>query len=294
MNWRATYFKCDARGSDVYHACAAFKDKGSRKQNNALGARCFWLDVDVGEGKPYRDQQEAAESVIAFCKIQGLPIPIFVSSGYGLHVYWPLDRMLSPDEWKSGASRLKSACKVHGLMADESRTTDISSVLRPPGTHNRKIPSAPRLVQAGPLVGPYNAESFLSRLGVVPSLELQPESRKALSDAAGAIYSPSSYSDVEMLRLRSALACIPADDRGIWLQVGMALHRTGWGEPAYRLWDDWSRTAPKKYEEAMQRKTWESFARPYEGPRVTVATIFHLAKERGWTDNATASPRPVL
>src|SRR5262249_14548418 len=48
--------------------------------------------------------------------------------------------------------------------------------------------------------------------------------------------------------------------------------------------DDWSRKAPEKYHEPDQTKTWESFDRPYDGQPITVATIFHLAKEFGWRD----------
>jgi putative DNA primase/helicase len=67
------------------------------------------------------------------------------------------------------------------------------------------------------------------------------------------------WSDVEAGRIREALKHIPADDRKVWLDVGMALHSTGWGEPARMLWNEWSRTAPKKFDEKDQHRTWESF-----------------------------------
>ena len=47
------------------------------------------------------------------------------------------------------------------------------------------------------------------------------------------------------------------------------------------MWDEWSRTCPEKFDPAGQDKAWESFDRDYAGPRVTVATIYHLAKETG-------------
>ena len=43
---------------------------------------------------------------------------------------------------------------------------------------------------------------------------------------------PPKQSEVEEGRIREALNHIPADDRKVWLDVGMALHSTGWGEPA--------------------------------------------------------------
>ena len=101
----------------------------------------------------------------------------------------------------------------------------------------------------------------------------------------------SGWSEEEERRLRSALDCIPADSRDVWLHVGMALHSTGGGETAFRLWDRWSRTCPEKYDEVNQRKTWESFDRPRSGARITIATIFHTAREMGWEDAPGKSDR---
>jgi hypothetical protein len=142
----------DARGSIVYHACASYKSPNNRKASNAFGACSFWLDVDAGEGKPYADATEAAEAVLRFCQSTGLPQPIYVGSGYGIHVYWPLDRTLPTEEWQTATQHLEALCDHYCLKVDTNRTADIASILRPPGTHNRKIPTAPRLVQVGPLV----------------------------------------------------------------------------------------------------------------------------------------------
>lgn len=144
----------DAGGKTVYFACAAFKEKNSRKHDNALGARCFWLDVDAGEDKAYKDAADAALAVSRFCRAAGLPPPVYVGSGNGVHCYWPLKETLGAALWADYASGLKSLCDRFDLEADRVRTADISSILRPPGTHNRKGGVA-RLVQAGEIVGPY-------------------------------------------------------------------------------------------------------------------------------------------
>ena len=86
---------------------------------------------------------------------------------------------------------------------------------------------------------------------------------------------------------------IPADNRDVWLKVGFALHDLAKDDPRWAglvraLWDDWSRTCPEKFNEKDQEKTWASFARDYDGPRVTVATIYRLAHEAGWSDPASA------
>ncbi len=98
---------------------------------------------------------------------------------------------------------------------------------------------------------------------------------------------PEPWSEIGEQRLRSALAAIPADNRDIWLKVGFALHDLAAHDPRWQgreMWDAWSKTCPEKFNEADQQRTWASFDRDYHGPRVTVATIYHLAQEFGWRD----------
>lgn len=142
----------DKQGRTVYHACASYRDpKGiwnerkqkweARTQANALASNALWLDIDTREGKPnapYFDRHEAAGAVLDFCNNAGLPRPLFVDSGSGLHCYWPLEQAVAPNVWQQYADGLKALCVAHGLKADPARTADIASILRPPGTYNRK------------------------------------------------------------------------------------------------------------------------------------------------------------
>jgi hypothetical protein len=97
------------------------------------------------------------------------------------------------------------------------------------------------------------------------------------------------WTDAEEKRVRSALTAIPADDRQIWLNVGMALHWTEWPS-AREIWDRWSRSSPK-FDEADQEKNWISFDRGYDGPLIKLGTLFMLAQQHGWMDDSS-SPRP--
>tara|TARA_R110000824_G_scaffold82382_2_gene206463 strand:- start:3651 stop:5870 length:2220 start_codon:yes stop_codon:yes gene_type:complete len=81
--------------------------------------------------------------------------------------------------------------------------------------------------------------------------------------------------------LRSALRVIDADDRDLWVSVGMALNSTRAGSQAFALWSEWSSTSPK-YDERDAMRVWNSFD-PEPGG-VSVATIFGLAKVNGWTE----------
>ena len=148
----------DGTRGAVYHGCATYRPGAGRKAKDVLHVQALWLDVDCGEGKPYVRGRAGAEAVVAFCAAAGLPIPLFVRSGTGLHCYWCLDRPLDPAEWKHLAKGLKVLCQTHGLEADHSRTTDVASILRPPGTTHRK--GHPIRVVAGPIPQRVSPELF--------------------------------------------------------------------------------------------------------------------------------------
>lgn len=128
----------DASGADVYFALASFHDDSSRKTSNAAYLRAFFLDLDCGPGKPYADQTEAAQAVLAFIQATELPSPTLVNSGGGLHVYWPLAEDVEAAEWVRYARSLKRLCATHNLYADPAVTADTVRILRIPGTHNYK------------------------------------------------------------------------------------------------------------------------------------------------------------
>lgn len=134
----------DKRELNAFFACATFKERNSRLQTNVHAVKSFWLDVDCGDGKPYATIKDGAKAALTFAKKLNLPAPILVKSGNGVHVYWPLSEELTPVNWTERATKLKAACKLAGLWADPSRTSDCASVLRVPNTHHRK--TTPKLV----------------------------------------------------------------------------------------------------------------------------------------------------
>ena len=159
---------------DTFHACASFKEPFSdpqgtppgqrrfgRTKHNVLHVKVFFLDIDVGPEKVYLDLSHAAAALAAFCNTLKLPSPIIVRSGSGLHAYWPLQQTLDPDTWQCYATGLKNLCQLHGLHVDPARTADISSVLRTPGTRNRKRKKAvefdPEYLEK---IHPYAIEQF--------------------------------------------------------------------------------------------------------------------------------------
>ena len=131
-------YKLDKSGYDVYFAMGSFDDEGSRKTNNVLLMGSLFIDIDCGEGKPYADSGEVLVALKSFCKTVGMPQPLLVNSGYGVHAYWPLTEAMSIAEWRPVAVALKRACSEHGLMIDNGVTADAARVLRIPGSHNYK------------------------------------------------------------------------------------------------------------------------------------------------------------
>lgn len=81
--------------------------------------KALWLDIDVGDDKPYKTRQDASRALAGFIKELGLPKPWVVASGRaGLHLYFAFTGAVSKDEWQYLADRLKQACKEHGIHQD--------------------------------------------------------------------------------------------------------------------------------------------------------------------------------
>lgn len=135
--------------------------------------------------------------------------------------------------------------------------------------------------------------SDFSGLGSLPA-HLQGQTRNISEVADNALKSV--WSPAEHARLVSALQSIPIkgcsyDD---FLRVGMALKELNWEKPdgtdiGFELWDAWCSLSEHHNPEGLEFK-WKSFQRS----GVSVGSIYHLAREAGWSGGApapaTASP----
>jgi hypothetical protein len=140
-------------GLNAYFACAKFLTPDNRKARNTTGAKVFWFDIDCGEdkaieGKGYATQNDGVQALGEFLKLLGLApdAPWTVDSGHGIHAYLQLDVELGTEEWQLTAGKLKQLAANKKFLADPSRTADIASVLRVPGTFNYKNPADPKVV----------------------------------------------------------------------------------------------------------------------------------------------------
>ena len=140
----------NAKKYDTYFALASFVESGKRTVGNALYMRACFMDIDCGAGKAYPSKQDAATALDEFLqktKLGVLGNPWVVSSGGGLHVYWPFADDVPVTEWRVAAEALKRLCKQHNLAIDFTVTADAARVLRVPGTSNWKDKKNPRKVK---------------------------------------------------------------------------------------------------------------------------------------------------
>lgn len=145
-----------SRKIDAYFGCAKFGPENNRTHANAMYFKSLWMDIDCGptKGVPdekgkiagYLDQQTGLSEFSKFCKAVGLPKPILINSGNGIHAYWLLDRTISRNEWEPLSRRLRELCEENGLIVDSS-VFEASRVLRPMNSFNFKDKSNPKPVE---------------------------------------------------------------------------------------------------------------------------------------------------
>ena len=137
---------------DAFFGCAKYGFANNRTHENAVYFSSLWMDIDCGatKGVPdkkgriqgYLTQQIGLTELSKFCKTVGLPKPIIVNSGNGIHAYWLLEETLERREWEPLSHRLRDLCKEHGLIVDQS-VFEASRILRIPNTFNFKNKAEP-------------------------------------------------------------------------------------------------------------------------------------------------------
>jgi hypothetical protein len=182
--------KLDQGQAQIYHACASYLEKsvqldGKKKwrvPTNHNKAKAFWLDIDCGEdkaaeGKGYATKKEAAQALKFFCTTTGLPVPLIVDSGNGLHIYWPLTKAIKNTTWYKIANRFKEVTTHLGLLADPTVTADFARILRPVGSTNKK--ATPKPVKAVNQSVSIEPEKFAALIKAVPL----PEKKKPVEQS---------------------------------------------------------------------------------------------------------------
>lgn len=88
--------------------------------------------------------------------------------------------------------------------------------------------------------------------------------------------------------IRAALGFVPADDRDLWLRIGMAL-KSEFGEEGLALFEAWSEGGAS-FDAKAVKTAWKSFK---PGGAVTMATLVGEAKQRGFDPKQFAPAAPL-
>lgn len=180
--------------ADVYYATESFKAAGTRyegrKQANVLKLKCFRIDVDAGAeklkkhgpDKVYADGHAALKALASFTTDSGLVFSYVVRSGTGLHVYYVLEKAITPDDWFPVASSLQAFCVQYGFKIDPAVTTDSARVLRPLGSMHPSGKEVKILKGTGKV---YTLDEFAEIVGVIkqPSLQQNPHDPNLMGSA---------------------------------------------------------------------------------------------------------------
>ena len=169
---------------NVYFGVAKFETPSNRKKENVKALKAFWIDIDCGEskaevnpktGRPdgYIDQATGLQKLKDFCAEVGLPKPLLVNSGRGIHVYWPLTQEVTRSQWEPVAERLRDLCIQHNFYID-GQVFEAARVLRIPGTFNFKD-DPPSTVEILSYADPVDYEFFKALLGVKELSEKAPK-----------------------------------------------------------------------------------------------------------------------
>lgn len=103
------------------------------------------------------------------------------------------------------------------------------------------------------------------------------------------LQSTKNYNDIpSRSKIEDALKHISADcSYQDWINVGMALFSWSSTE-GLSVWDTWSKTAPKQYEDGLTTEKWKTF----NPTSITIATVFGKAKDAGWIPYHTTPIHP--
>jgi hypothetical protein len=318
--------RVSASGDDCYFACSAYKTADSRTVDNVVGAFAFWMDLDVGvdknkDGRGYESVDDAKSALRTFRGQTGLPKPTHVvNSGAGLHIYWVLDSFIDRDTWQAYAGKLKAVTKKMGFLADPTRTADAASVLRIPGTLNYKY-DLPRPVTLAYASQQYICQATMLQAIAAAFAKISEAKVEAIASSveqvpATVTVEPSKEGLPNLIMLASALKQLTPDcDDYTWKfhrlapLARIAREHPALAQEAYALAKSWSSgelgdkpstawvtpgttnglTGAVEFE-----AQWKRFLQPNASAKQTsVGTIYHHAKEVGWSYETTRSAENV-
>lgn len=232
-----------------------------RKGTDIKAIRAIFVDLDGAPPDPVKNAKIKVHAAVE-------------SSPDRFHGYWLVKGCLLKD--------FKNIQKAIAAKYDgDPVVCDLPRVMRLPGfIHWKGKPFTSKLLACKPSLPQYTVEQIIE--GLKLDVDLDSDRKSKLPPATkepevGKLVD----SDPIAENIQVALAYIPADDREIWLRIGMALQSLGWGHNGFTIWCEWSAKS-SKFDSAMQQQTWDSFKAT---GGIGIGTLFYLAKLNGATES---------
>jgi hypothetical protein len=261
-------------------------------QSASVGRRWVWIDFDKIALPP--DWDLVSDPIPAVNYLVSLLPPEFRNVSYhwqlsssagwknpGLisaHLAFWLDRPWHDDELNTWAKAWNAKCGFQLIDPRPFNAVQPHYVAAPRFEDGAIDP----LPQRSGFVEKASDEVALVR---IESDEQKPKVKKTRSEKAESKTTnddaEATGSEADLARVKTALPYISADDRELWITIGLALKHT-FGERGRAPWLKWSASSAK-YDEAQALADWTSFEKPASGA-VSLGTIFHHAINGGWAD----------
>jgi hypothetical protein len=258
--------------TNIYFALSSF-DGFSRKADDSIYIKSFFLDLDVGKEKnSYATKKDAYAGLDDFITALNLPAPVVVDSGNGLHVYWILKEAVETSVWKPYAEKFKELCHQHKLVIDPAVPADAARVLRVPFTKNYgKDGTVKDVVLINDELYTYDFDEIVSCFGEVATSENKENTfdlkniRKGLTDEerqllgldkyeySFEVIANSSINGTGCNQIKNYLENLTSSDYNLWLyNLSIAYRCVNGPELAHKLSSAYSTYDEQKTEAQLQ------------------------------------------
>uniref|UniRef100_UPI0037C1534F AAA family ATPase n=1 Tax=Flavobacterium sp. TaxID=239 RepID=UPI0037C1534F len=239
-----------------------FGDKKSasgslRNNDNVIAIHGVIGDYDNGQVK-----MEEAQQMLSSAGIFSIlyPTPSNAPEKPRWRVIAPTSTAMPTTEHRRLTERLNTI--LNGVLAKESFTLSQSYYFGDVGTNNYKV-----IKTEG---------TFIDKLEPLQKLDA-PKQIESIKQTGTDSFLTSSLID----DLRSALAHMPSDDRGLYIRMGHALKTIG--NSGRELWISWSAKSAK-FDPIQSQRDWESFNPTNTGYQ----SVFAEASRQGWINPLTS------
>jgi putative DNA primase/helicase len=242
-------------------------DGNGRRSGNVQHVRAVFSDIDENGSQ----QLEMLDKLAA-----GAPRIVVESSPSRFQVYWLISGDLPLQYFKPIQKRFAE------LVGGDQAVCDLPRVMRVPGFfHQKAEPFLTRIVRENCEARPLPVLLLIKKAKALSSKKI---STVNSADGFNKEFQITGTDQTIPRKVIEALGFISSELYDTWQIVGMCLHhQTEGNADGLKAWIDWS-SSDSSFDESVCRNKWLTFGR-HEGDRVSIGTIYHLAKENGWSNS---------